>query len=98
MVLRSMRAVLRAHDRFRNRGAGHGALEHAHSTNRRLVLVNGLGVVREPFWRHSTRWQLARPKATPCLIRPADTPGSTGALGERNLRSCRLDRRFACTR
>ena len=42
MVLRSMRAVLGAHDRFRNRGAGHGALEHAHSTNRRLVLVSEL--------------------------------------------------------
>jgi hypothetical protein len=41
MVLRSMRAVLGADDRFRNRGAGHGALEYAHGTNRRLVLVNG---------------------------------------------------------
>src|SRR5262245_34561235 len=49
MVLRSMRAVLGADDRFRNRGAGHGALEHAHCTNRRLVLVSGLRVVRHLF-------------------------------------------------
>jgi hypothetical protein len=47
-----MRSVLGADDRFPDRGAGHGALERAHSTNCRLVLVNGLSAVRDLFGVH----------------------------------------------
>jgi len=68
-----MRALLGADDRFHNRGAGHGALEHAHSTNRRLELVIVCSRTLRP-WRANTHDDGAG------IDRDADRGGGHGDL------------------